>query len=184
MARHHRLLGRLASLAALLLLPAAAGAQALDTFNVGLLGGVGGAGDSGSPRYFGNPSYQLNLSYSTDPSTQVGLRLGHLGLDKREPFGSLRKAGLSYATLAGEYKLNEGYYESGVFLGLGAYRLTGRQPESTTQRETAIGACLGLTGELKLRRWLGVLVEISGHYADLKEAKVFGLAQGGLALHF
>jgi hypothetical protein len=181
--RDRRLLGRLVSFAALLFVAAGAHAQDLYTWNLAVLGGVGGSFDVKPGSNFGNASYQLELSRNTELETQVGVRLGHLSLD-RKAFGSLSNAGLSYATVAGEYRFQETYYQSGVFLGLGAYRLTGTDASGAKPSKTAIGGSVGFTGEFQLRRWLGLLVEVSGHYVDLREAHIYGMAHGGLVVHF
>ena len=39
-------------------------------------------------------------------------------------------------------------------------------------------------GEFTVTQWLGVLVELSGHYADLDEAQFFGMGHAGLSIHF
>jgi hypothetical protein len=179
--QHHRL--RLTLLAALLLLPGAARAQELYTFTAGLLGGIGGSFDADPGDDLGNTGFQLNLTMVTEPRTQVGFRLGQLALDSQDRFGSLSDAELSYVTVAGEYRFPQSYYESGLYLGLGGYRLEGNRG-SQDESDTSIGLTLGVTGEFKVTRWLGVLIELSGHYADLDEAQFFGMGHGGVAIHF
>lgn len=178
----HRLL-RLALLAALLLLPGAAGAQELYTFTAGLMGGLGGSFDAEPGDDLGNTGFQLNLTMVTEPRTHVGFRLGQLSLDSEDRFGSLSDADLSYVTVAGEYRFPQSYYESGVYLGLGGYRLEGNRG-SRDEQDTSVGLALGVTGEFKVTRWLGVLIELSGHYADLDEAQFFAMGHGGIAVHF
>ncbi|HEX6863594.1 MAG TPA: outer membrane beta-barrel protein [Thermoanaerobaculia bacterium] len=178
----HRLL-RLALLAALLLLPGAARAQELYTFTAGLLGGIGGSVDAEPGDDLGNTGFQLNLTMVTEPRTHVGFRLGELTLDSEERFGSLTEAELSYVTVGGEYRFPQSYYESGLYIGLGGYRLEGNRG-SQDESDTAIGLNLGVTGEFRITQWLGVLIELSGHYADLVEAQVFGMGHAGLAIHF
>lgn len=180
---HHCLLG-LVLVFATLLLPGAAGAQELYTYTVGALGGIGGSLDVDRGDDLGNTGYQLNLTMVTEPRTHVGFRLGRLGLDSEEFFGSLREAELSYVTIAGEYRFRQTYYESGVYFGLGGYRLEGLGSDDETTEDTAIGLAVGINGEFKVNRWMGVLVEISGHWADFDEAQIFGMAHGGLAFHF
>jgi len=179
--QHNRL--RLTLLAALLLLPGAARAQELYTFTAGLLGGIGGSFDADPGDDLGNTGFQLNLTMVTEPRTQVGVRLGQLALDSEDRFGSLSDAELSYVTVAGEYRFPQSYYESGLYLGLGGYRLEGNRG-SEDESDTSVGLTLGVTGEFKVTRWLGVLIELSGHYADLDEAQFFGMGHGGVAIHF
>ena len=178
----HRLL-RLALLAALLLLPGAARAQELYTFTAGLMGGIGGSVDVEPGDDLGNTGFQLNLAMVTEPRTHVGFRLGQLALDSEEFFGSLSDAELSYVTVAGEYRLPQTYSESGVYIGLGGYRLEGTRG-GRDEQDTSVGLVLGVTSEFKVTRWLGVLLELSGHYADLDEAQFFGMGHGGIAIHF
>ena len=181
MIQHHRL--RLTLIAALLLLPGAARAQELYTFTAGLMGGIGGSFDADPGDRLDNPGFQLNFSMVTEPHTLVGFRLGQLALDSEDRFGSLTDAELTYVTAAGEYRFPQTYSDSGLYLGLGGYRLEGNRG-GKDERDTGIGLVLGVTGEFKIKQWLGVLVELSGHYADLDEAQFFGMAHGGIALHF
>ena len=111
-------------------------------------------------------------------------RLGQLGLDRDEFFGSLRDADLTYVTVGGEYRFNEGWYDSGVYFALGGYRLEGTALDGGESRDSSLGLAVGITGELKVNRWLGVLLELSGHYVDFDEAQVFGMGHGGIAIHF
>jgi hypothetical protein len=194
--RNRRLLGRLvpligiasiasiASIAEITALPTAASAQELYTYTVGVLGGVGGSADVDPGQDFGNHSFQLNLGLVTEPRTVLGLRLGKLALDRRPTFGTLTGASLTYADIGGEYRFDETYYQSGIYLALGAYRLYGERPDGSDRTQTSIGAALGLTGEFPVYRHVGLLVELSGHYAHLDEAKFFAMAHAGVAVHF
>lgn len=179
-----RLLGRLLLLACLLLLPGAAGAQELYTFTVGVLGGIGGSFDADPGDSLTNTGLQLNLGLVTEARTHLVLRLGQLGLDEDEFFGSLQDADLTYATIGGEYRISETFYDSGVYVGLGGYRLEGISRFGDDESDTSWGVTLGFTGELPITRWLGFQAEISGHYVDFDEAQVFGMAHAGLAFHF
>lgn len=181
----HRLprLAQTVLIAALLLLPGAARAQELYTFTAGLMGGLGGSLDAEPGDDLGNTGFQVNLTMVTEPRTHVGFRLGNLGLDSEERFGSLTDAELSYVTVAGEYRFPQTYYESGLYIGLGGYRLEGTRG-LRDEEDTSIGLTLGVTGEFRVTRWLGVLVELSGHYADFDEAQFFAMGHGGIAVHF
>jgi len=185
LARTHRLLGRLALLLAVLALPAAARAQDHYTFSAALLGGVGGSPDVNGANY-GNGGYQVNLGLVSEPRTILGLRIGRLSLDRPDPFGSLGNADLAYATLGGEYRYRESFYDSGVYLALGAYRLRGREADGASRSQTTIGAALGATGEFTITRLLGVLVELSGHYANFRssDARIFAMGHAGVVFHF
>ncbi len=185
MDRYQRALGGIALLAGLLLLPGAARAQELYTFSAAALGGIGGSIDADPGDDLGNTGYQVNLGMVTDPRTQVVVRLGRLGLDRDEFFGSLTDADLSYVTVGGEYRFDETWYDSGLYFALGGYRLEGTEQNGEDSRDTSLGLAVGITGEFKVNRWLGVLLEISGHYAvDFDEAQIFGMGHGGLVVHF
>jgi hypothetical protein len=182
-----RLLGGLTGfivLLALLSLPGATYAQEQYTYSVGVLGGIGGSFDASPGNSYSNSSYQLNAAIVSEPKTLVVLRVGKLNLDKQSLFGSLHNAGLTYATIGGEYRFQESYYESGLFLGLGAYRLNGTRATGGSGDQTSVGLNAGVTGEIPLNSWLGVLLELSGHYVNLREAKIYGIAHGGLTVHF
>jgi hypothetical protein len=180
-----RLLGRLAVLlGGLLVLPGVAHAAEQYTYTAGILGGIGGSFDADPGDDLSNSSYQLNLSMVTEPRTQVGLRIGKLDLDSQEAFGTLTGADLSYVTIAGEYRFQDSYYESGLYIGLGGYRLSGNRFNGKADSQTSVGVVVGVTGEITVNRWLGVVVELSGHYVDLDEANLYGMGHAGLAFHF
>lgn len=184
MHRYQRALGGIALLAGLLLLPGAARAQELYNFTVSALGSVGGSVDAEPGDDLGNTGAQLNLGMVTDVRTHFAVRLGQLGLDSSEFFGSLSGADLTYVTLAGEYRFDETWYDSGLFLGLGGYRLEGLEFDGRDSRDNSLGLTAGFSAEFKVNRWLGVLLELSGHYVDFDEAQIFGMGHGGLSVHF
>jgi hypothetical protein len=182
--RNHRLPGRLLLVVSLLLLPAAAGAQELYNYTVGVLGGIGGSLDASPGNNLTNSNFQLNLGIVTEPSTHVVLRTGRLSLDKDQFFGSLSRADLEYVTIGGEYRYHEPFYESGVYVALGGYRLEGTSAAGHGDSQASWGLSVGFTGELPIRRWLGIQAELSGHYVDLKDAQFFAMAQAGVVFHF
>jgi hypothetical protein len=169
-------------LAAVLAAPAGAGAQELYHFPASALGGFGGSLDADRGDGLGNPSFQLGLSMVTEARTHVGLRIGQIGFD--EPLESIDDADLTYLTLGGEYRFDRSYYQSGVYLGLGGYRLEGTRPDGSDADDTVLGMVLGLTGEFEINPNFGVLVEFSGHWADLEDTKAFAQGLGGIAFHF
>lgn len=171
-------------LAAVLLLPAAAGAQELYNFTVTALGGIGGSPDSEGDDSLDNGSLQLGFSLVTEPHTQLGLRLGQLDLGSDGSFGALDDADLTYLTVAGEYRFRETYYQSGIYLGLGGYRVEGTSLAGVDDEETAIGLAIGVVGEFEINRRFGIQVELSGHYTDLDENQLFAMGHAGLAVHF
>jgi hypothetical protein len=170
--------------ACLLLVPGAARAQEPYSATLSLLGGLGGAEDAEPSPGFDNQGFQLGLALLTEPGVLVGVRAGSLELgDGDDAFGSLLDAQLDYATIAGEYRYREGYYDSGLYLGLGAYRLEGSRG-GRDQSDTAPGLVLGITGEFQLVKRLAFLIELSGHYVDLDEARLFGMGHAGLEFRF
>lgn len=184
MIRNHRLLGRLLLGFSLLVLPAAGGAQELYNYTVGVLGGIGGSFDADPGNNLGNTGFQVNLGMVTEPRTLLVLRVGQLGLDKDQFFGSLSNADMKYVTIGGEYRYSESFYESGVFVALGGYRLSGTTLFGDDSQKDTWGVSVGFTGELPIRRWVGIQAEISGHYVDFQEAQFFGMAHAGVAFHF
>ncbi len=184
MRRDHHLISKLLLLLALLFAPAAASAQESYSFTVGLLGGLGGSFDAEPGDDLSNTGYQLNFTMVTEPRTHVGFRAGQLALDGDGLFGSLRDAELSYVTVGGEYRASQGFYDSGLYIALGGYRLEGLAFDGRDESETSIGLALGVTGEFEINRWLGVVLELSGHYVDFEDAQLFGMGHAGLAIHF
>ena len=88
-------------------------------------------------------------------------------------------------TIGGEYRIPETFFDSGIYLALGGYRLEGtallgRRRAATPRR----GSRSASPGEFKVNRWLGVLVELSGHYVDFDEAQLFAMGHGGVVFHF
>lgn len=111
------------------------------------------------------------------------MRAGQLALDKDDFFNSLADAEMTYATIGGEYRSRTTYYDSGIYMSLGAYRLTGNRAGGEDD-ETAPGLSIGVTGEFRINRWSGVLVELSGHYVDFDESQVFGMGNAGVVFRF
>ncbi len=184
--------GRLGWLAMLviagtLMLPVGAAAQDLYSWSVGVLGGLGGSQDvSPGSRSFAHASWQIEGQAVTDPNVSLGLRVGQLSLGGNTAlFGTRLGADLSYVTLAGQYTFQESYYDSGIYIGLGAYRLSGTDVFTGASADTtAAGGVIGITGEFKATRRFGVIVELSAHYIDVSGSHIFGMAHGGLAFHF
>ncbi len=156
--------------------PASAG-----NFTVALFGGLGGSTDAdpilnGDDVGIDNVGFQALFSAKTAPRTRFSLRAGILDLES--DFGL--ENDLSYVTFTGEYRFDDDFYESGLFMGLGGYDLSG----DAFQDETAIGITVGANGEFRLNPQWSVLVELSGHYADFEQANVFLMGHVGLAFDF
>jgi hypothetical protein len=182
--RNHRLPVRLLLIFGLLLLPGAAGAQELYNFTVGVFGGLGGSIDADPGDSLTNTGYQVNLGLVTESRTHLVLRGGRLALDEDEFFGSLSDAEMTYATIGGEYRTPETFFDSGIYIALGGYRLEGTGFSGEDESETSWGLAIGATGEMPLKQWLGLQLEISGHYIDFEDAQFFAMAHGGVVFHF
>jgi hypothetical protein len=167
---------------ALALAPASGVAQA-QNFRVFALGGVGGPLDADSPDPgVGNGSFQLGFTWVTQPQARVGIRVG--SADLGDAVEQLLDPTLDWATVGGEYLYNETFFESGLYLGLGYYRLDGVL-DGVAQDETAVGIVLGATGDFEINQRFSILGEISIHWADLEQAgQLFGFAHVGLAFSF
>ncbi|HVR06600.1 MAG TPA: hypothetical protein VMW75_01010 [Thermoanaerobaculia bacterium] len=168
-------------------LPAAAPAQELYNWTVGLMGGIGGSVDvKPGSRSFSNASWQIEGLVLTETHTYLALRAGQLALGGRDTlFGSRTGADLSYVTLAGQYMFQESYYDSGVYLGLGAYRLGGNDAVTgASASKTVAGGVFGLVGDFRASRRISVVVEASGHYIGISNAHIYAMAHAGLAFHF
>ena len=162
-----------------------ANAQEQFTFSVSALGGLGGSLDADPGDDLSNTALQLNLALITEPKTFLGLRLGTIDLSGNEQFGSLFDAQLDYVNIAGEYRFNHTFYQSGLFIGVGGYRLDGRRVlGGASESETSFGLVLGLNGEFELTRRLGFVLELAGHYTDLDDAQIFATGHAGIVVHF
>jgi hypothetical protein len=173
-------------LGAAVLAPAPAAAQQeLYLFSASALGGIGGSLDAEPGDSLSNTGYQIGFAMLTEPKTHVGVRVGEMSLDADERFGDLFGAELLYANVAGEYRYSHSYYDSGVYFGLGGYRLQGDDVFSLgDEDETALGGVLGVTGEFAITRRFGVLVELSGHWVDFDDQQVFVMGHAGFVAHF
>lgn len=175
------------ALVALLALAAAprAETQELYTFTATALGGLGGSLDADEGDGLDNTALQLGFGMIIESRTHLSLRLGRIDLDADDRFEGLTGAELSYFTASGEYRFPETFYESGVFFGLGAYRLEGDPLlPGVEDDETALGLTLGIVGDFSVTRRFSVQAELVGHFADLEEAQVFATGMVGLAYHF
>jgi len=171
--------------AGLLALPRPASAEPY-FLSLNLLAGVGGSLDGEPSSGFGNPNFELGLLVPTDINTLVALRIGQIDLSKRSTFEGLEDAKLQYVTIDGEYRFVENYYMSGLFIGLGAYKLGGDVVGGGGHDdETQVGLHVGVDGEFPITRRMAVVVQVAGHYVNFSDrAQMYATAQLGLALHF
>ena len=162
--------------------PAAAEAQEDQPLEATLLFGLGGSFDEDQSG-LGNSGYQLGLSLGIARRTKVGVRLGEIDYDAGDFIASIAGPTFSYVTVGGEYTFGERYYESGVYIALGAYKLEGLQGGQPFD-DTTVGVALGVTGEFEITRRLGLVLEGAGHFADFGAARYFITFHGGLGYHF
>lgn len=160
------------------------------TFTFGGLLGLGGSFDESDAGY-GNFSGQLSFTNTVADNTLVGIRVGGISWGSNDELGPLTGPSLLYATVAGEYKETSGsfsgsFIESGVYIGLGYYKLDGDRTDGGVESDDGFGLTVGVTGDLPVnkRRNLALRIELAGHYADLDAAQLFGTAMIGLAYRY
>lgn len=174
------------ALAAVCALAAPGAAQATEpyTFTLLLQGSLGGPLQESGGRDSGldNAGFQLGLSIVSKGDVHVGGRVGSIDFD--DGLGGLRDASLDYVNIGGEYRFTEGFYESGVYVGLGNYEVEGTDVFGGVQSESSIGLALGVTGEFELTTRIGLALELTGHFTDLATEELFVTGHAGLAIHF
>lgn len=151
-----------------------AGAQERYSYTAALSPTIGGSFSEGTD----NTGVQASFTWRTQPRTAVGFRLGSIDLSG-DQVGPIASPTFRYATISGEYRFQELYYQSGVFFGLGLYQL-GNGVES----EEGPGLTAGVTGDFPINNRLSVVVELSGHYADIDAASTYVSASVGVAYQF
>jgi hypothetical protein len=149
-------------------------AQETDLFALSLLGGVGSATDAAHSG-FQNPSLQIGYTVEIDPEVQIGVRVGGIGFGSEDVVNGHSGPTLTYATVAGGYQFREAIYDSGIYLGLGVYRMEGA---------ARAGVVLGYTGDFEVSRRWSVLLELNGHYADFRHDQAFAQVLAGVQWHF
>ncbi len=170
-------------------------AQLPSRYTAGLMIGFGspiGSGPSGSTIgdvYLLDDSfdvgYQLLFNLDIRDGVLFGVRLGQMDVELATPIleqlGAPVASDLTYFTLSGEYRLPIGSYMSGLYIGTGYYSVDG---QSIFEDDSALGLTLGTTGDFRINDHWSLMVEFSGHYADLDVAQFFVMAHAGVAFHF
>ena len=179
----------LALLVGLFAIVAASPARAAEpyVFSVGALGGIGGPLDADDPDPgTSQRSFELQANLVTEPRTLLGLRLGRIEFDDADRLGDFFAPELEYVTISGEYRFYKNWYDSGIFLGLGGYRLSGNDRDfgGGSHEETAVGLTAGVTGEFEITQHFALLGELAGHYVDLDANNIFATAMGGVSVRF
>lgn len=145
-------------------------------FSLGVLGGFGGTEDTDS---YTEQSFQIFGAMELYPRTFFTVRYGQLALDQDS--GSLPEGDLSFLSVATEYRYPAGFYSSGLFIGLGYYDL---QSDNGFFDESAFGLNLGVTGDIPITPHWSVMLEFSGHYADLESTQLLLMGHAGIVFHF
>lgn len=185
--RRTRTIGWLAVLAMGLLVAVPAQAADPDLFSIGLLGGAGGPLDADPPDPgLSHRSLEFQLGIVTEPRTLLQVRLGRIDFDSADQLGDFFDPQLEYATISGEYRFYRNWYDSGIFLGIGGYRLSGLAggPTGADDDDTALGVTGGVTGEFELTRRFALLGQLSAHYVDFDESPLFASGLAGVAVKF
>ena len=171
-------------------------AQTTSRYTAGAMFGFGattGSGPSGSTiddaylvddRFdFG---YQLFFGMEVRRGVMFATRFGQMDVQIASPnrlalFGSPVDSELTYLTLAGEYRLPAGSYQSGLFLGAGYYSVDG---QDVFDDDSGLGLTVGVDGDFRINDRWSILVEFSGHYADLDYAQFFIMGHAGIGFRF
>jgi len=168
---------------------ATAPARAVEPYvmTVGVLGGIGGplSADEPDPGT-GQRALELQIGLVTEPRTLLELRVGRLDFGEDDQLGDFFDPQLDYVTISGEYRFYKNWYDSGIFIGLGGYRLSGivGGPFGSDDDKTVVGLTGGVTGEFEIARHFSLLGQISGHYVDLDESPLFATAMAGVNVRF
>ncbi|MEL7059747.1 MAG: hypothetical protein AAGN46_06945 [Acidobacteriota bacterium] len=167
----------LGALALGLVFAASPAAAQVNRFNyaVGAFGGIGGSPETDE---FGEASFQGLFAVDIAHRTWFTVRAGQLEIDDTD---ETRAGDLSYLTLTGEYRMPTDFYESGLFLGLGFYDV---ESDDGVVTDDALGVTLGVTGDFQLTPRWSIVVELSGHWADLDDVQGFIMGHGGVVFRF
>ncbi len=191
--RQHRYPGTSILIAlALCCLAGSSAAQTTNRYTAGVTFGFGGATGSGSSGATVDDTYvigdrfdlgyQLLFGMEVRKGTLFAVRFGEMDVQLASlDFSSPLDSELTYLTLSGEYRLPAGSYMSGLFLGAGYYSIGGQNVFSD---DSGLGLTIGADGDFRLNDRWSILVEFSGHYADLDYAQFFIMGHAGLAIHF
>ena len=164
---------------------AAASAQSEPIYRGALMGGLGGSFLSDGSHSPDHSMLQATFGVLTDEHTFTVVRAGRLSFGNDEIVGERLNPDLEYVNVAGEYRALSRSYTWGLFVGLGAYRLTGDPVVAGGRRsETDLGLALGVNGDFDFTRHFGLAVEFAAHYVFFDKADLYGVGLVGLAIHF
>jgi hypothetical protein len=86
------------------------------------------------------------------------------------------KVGMDAATLGVSYTFFEGFYTSGMFGGIGGYRI---RPEA----ETAFGFHVGVDGDFRIAKPVSVILRLTFHGILSQSRRTLLVAAAGIAIH-
>jgi len=167
----------LAGLLLALSLSATAPASAQNQYQLAALGGVGGSLDGD---LLSHSALEVQFGYPRGVRDLVVFRLGRLELSADDDLFEV-DGELSWLTLSSEYRLPDDYDISGLFVGLGYYQ---RRNDHGFGDDEGVGITLGVDGEFALTEHWGVLLQLTGHWANLSHDQVWATAMGGLTFSF
>ena len=154
------------------------------TFTLAVMGGIGGSFDADPDPGLSNSSFLVQAGLVTEPRTLVSIRAGKLDLDGDDGFEGYTEAELQFVNIAGEYRFRQSYYDYGIYLGVGYYKVDGDLRIGGDASESDLGAVVGLSGDFDITPHFSVVGEVSAHYAFLDSAAIYGMAHLGVAFHF
>jgi len=156
------------------------------TWTLSFQGGLGGSLRDGGGSEVG---FQGGIGLQFEPQANVWAHVGQLDFDTGSDVGDLIDGTITYVTVGGEYQFAEGYYDSGIFMGLGIYDLEASRKLAedviaAPTSDSVIGIVVGATGEFKFTPSVVLLAEVSGHILDSSDTRVLGTIHIGLGFHF
>jgi hypothetical protein len=154
------------------------------TYTLGVLGGIGGALDADIDPGLGEPSLMIVAAMVTEARTLVGIRAGRLKIEDDEGFEEFLGAELEYLNISGEYRFSQGFYDYGVYLGVGYYQLSGELRVGGDHDESDLGGVVGFTGDFDITPHISIVGDLSVHYVWVDAASIYGMANIGVAFHF
>lgn len=163
----------------LLLLAIPAGAQ---TFTAGVNFGGSRSTEDGLTLNLSNPTKEVFVGASLEPSTMFGIKLGQVDSDEGPRVGAPgveREGKIEYLSALVEYRFSEVYGSTGLFAGPGYYR-----QRFGTLEENDFGATIGVNGQFPVSRRLAFTAEVAYHWTNFEQSYTFITATGGVRVGF
>ena len=157
-------------------------AAANEVFRLNIMAGAGGPLDADEAG-LSNSSFMLGFSVEPEDQLLVGLRVGQIDLGD-VLVGDIVTSSIEFATVVGEYRFTESFYESGLYIGLGVYQLDGTRLIGEALSEESVGLVIGITGEFLINPTLGFVLDFSGHLPNLDTVDTMVMGHAGLSIHF